>query len=101
MAVPAGLFSHYSLIIKEMNSIDVVGLSISMLNFFAFVLITVSGQIAGVLLGRYVPIAKNADGAPIFPGTAYRDIFIFLVALEVIGLVCCFGVPETRPAEDK
>lgn len=100
MAIPAGLFSHYSLVMKEMNSLDLVGLAISMLNFFAFVMITVSGQIAGALLGRHTPVGQNAEGAPIFPGETYRDIFIFLIVLELIGLACCFGVPETRPKRD-
>ena len=87
MAIPAGFFSLQSLIVKELNPPELSGISISMLNFCAFVLIMSCQPIAGVILDRH-----RAD-----PCTAYRDIFIVSIALEVIGIVCALFVPETRP----
>ena len=91
VAVSACFFSLQSLIVKELNPPDLAGTSISMLNFCAFVMITACQPIAGVILHRF-----ETAGA-VYPPAAYRDLFLFFVVLEVIGLVCCFGVPETRP----
>ena len=87
MAIPAGFFSLQSLIVKELNPPELSGISISMLNFCAFVLIMSCQPIAGVILDRH-----RAD-----PCTAYRDIFIVSIALEAIGIACALFVPETRP----
>lgn len=87
MAIPAGFFSLQSLIVKELNPPELSGISISMLNFCAFVLIMACQPVAGFILDRH--------GASHF--AAYRDIFIVAVALEAIGIACAFFVPETRP----
>ena len=92
VAVSACFFSLQSLIVKELNPPELAGTSISMLNFCAFVMITACQPIAGVILHRF----ETAEAA-VYPPAAYRDIFLFFVVLEIIGLVCCFGVPETRP----
>jgi len=100
VAIPACLFSLQSLIVKEMNPPELGGLSISMLNFCAFVLIAACQPIAGVLLHRYEAVAtKTAEGALIYPPAAYRDIFIFFVVLELVGIVCALFVPETKPKQ--
>ena len=89
MAIPAGFFSLQSLIVKELNPPELSGISISMLNFCAFVLIMSCQPVAGVILQR--------AAAPVL---AYRNLFLFFVALEVIGLACAAFVPETRPKRD-
>ena len=96
VAVSVCFFSLQSLIVRELNPPELAGTSISMLNFCAFVMITACQPIAGVILHRFETAASAA-----YPPAAYRDIFLFFVVLELIGLVCCFGVPETRPAEVK
>ena len=90
MAIPAGFFSLQSLIVKELNPPELAGISISMLNFCAFVLIMSCQPIAGLILHRY-------DACPL---TAYRNIFIVFAALEAIGIACALFVPETRPKRD-
>lgn len=97
VAIPACFFSLQSLIVKELNPPERAGISISMLNFCAFVLITACQPVAGVILHRYEAAATRINGIVSYPPTAYRDIFLFFVVLEVIGILCCFGVPETRP----
>ena len=90
MAVPAGFFSLQSLIVKELNPPELSGMSISMLNFCAFVLIMSCQPVAGVILDRHA-------AAPL---AAYRDIFIVAVVLESIGIACALFVPETRPKRE-
>jgi len=87
MAIPAGFFSLQSLIVKELNPPELSGISISMLNFCAFVLIMSCQPVAGVLLNRFYA----------YPCAAYRDIFIFSVVLESVGIACALFVPETKP----
>ena len=95
MAIPAGCFSLHSLIVKELNPPELSGISISMLNFCAFVLIMACQPVAGVILHRYGPAANAA-----YPPAAYRDIFIVGAVLEVIGIICALFVPETRPKRE-
>ena len=97
VATPACFFSLQSLIVKEMNPPEIAGLSISMLNFSAFVLIAACQPVAGVLLHRYEAAAKRTADVISYPPEAYRDIFIFFVVLEAIGFVCALFVPETKP----
>jgi len=97
VSVPAGFFSLFGLIVKELNPPERMGISVSMLNFFAFVVISASGPVAGLLLNRYAPLARIVEGVRVYPPAAYRDIFGFFVVLGAIGLCCCVGVPETRP----
>ena len=87
MAVPAGFFSLQSLIVKELNPPELSGISISMLNFCAFVLIMSCQPVAGLILDRHCA----------YPYAAYRDIFIVSVVLESIGIACALFVPETKP----
>ena len=87
MAVPAGFFSLQSLIVKELNPPELSGISISMLNFCAFVLIMACQPVAGLILDRHCA----------YPYAAYRDIFIVSVVLESIGIACALFVPETKP----
>ena len=89
MAVPAGFFSLQSLIVKELNPPELSGISISMLNFCAFVLIMACQPVAGLILDRHCA----------YPYAAYRDIFIVSVVLESIGIVCALFVPETKPKQ--
>ena len=94
MAIPAGFFSLQSLIVKELNPPELSGISISMLNFCAFVLIMACQPVAGVILHRHGAAANAA-----YPPAAYRDIFIVAVVLEAIGIICALFVPETRPKD--
>ena len=96
VAIPACFFSLQSMIVRELNPSELAGPSISMLNFCAFVLIMVCQPIAGVILHRFETAATVA-----YPPAAYRNIFIFFIVLELVGLLCCLGVPETRPKRDR
>lgn len=82
-AIPAGGFSLYGGIVKELYPEKYVSLSVSMLNFAAFVLIALCGNIASAVLKSFSKEATNG----IYPPAAYMTLFILLGVLAVIGLV--------------
>lgn len=89
VAIPACFFSLQSMIVRELNPPTLAGPSISMLNFCAFVLIMTCQPAAGIILHR-------AGTALV----AYRNMFIFFIALEAVGIACALFVPETRPKRE-
>jgi len=91
LALPAGFFSFYSIIAKELNPPEFTGLAVAVLNFSAFAFIAVFGNVSGAILNRWIKSAK--DG--VFPGEAYSALFFFLVISAVISAVTGFMVPET------
>ena len=95
-AIPAGFFSLFAIIAKELNPPERSGLAVSTLNFCAFVMIALVSDVAGALLNRSTGAAKLVGKLVIYPPEAYRNIFILFAVVAVAGLVCGFGVPETR-----
>ena len=95
-ALPAGFFSLFAIIAKELNPPERSGLAVSTLNFCAFVMIALVSDAAGVLLNRGMAAAKIVGKLVIYPPEAYRNIFILFAVVAVLGIVCSFGVPETR-----
>ncbi|MCQ2397024.1 MAG: hypothetical protein MJ106_04945 [Lentisphaeria bacterium] len=85
-AIPAGGFSLYGGIIKGLYPEKYVSLSLSMLNFAAFVLIAVCGNIASAVLKSFAK--ESANG--IYPPAAYMTLFILLGGLAFIALVSSF-----------
>ncbi len=92
LALPAGFFSFYSIMAKELNPPGVTGLAVAVLNFSEFVFIALFGNISGLVLNRWVHAAK--DG--IFPGEAYAALFAFLIVSAVLSAAIGFLIPETR-----
>ena len=100
-AIPAGFFSLFAIIAKELNPPERSGLAVSTLNFCAFVMIALVSDAAGVLLNRSAGAAKIVGKLVIYPPEAYRNIFLLFVGVAVLGIVCSFGVPETRDGAGK
>lgn len=93
LAFPAGFFSFFSVIAKELNPPEVTGLAVAVLNFSAFVFIALFGNISGIILGFW----KNAVGPDgVFPGTAYTALFAFLAFSALLSVLIGLFVPETR-----
>ncbi len=107
LALPAGCFPLYGTYSKELNPPEHVGLSVAMLNFFAFVGIAIGGTAAGMVLSKYETneiirkIAGSVGEVIHYPAEAYRDIFIVITSFAVIGVICAFFVPETYKEEGK
>ena len=93
---PAGFFAIYSTIAKELVQGDCVGVSIAILNFFAFISIALCGQITALILQCREAGSPMGDTGILYPEVAYNHIFLFLISIAVFGLVCAFGVPETK-----
>jgi len=93
LAFPAGFFSFFSIIAKELNPPEVTGLAVAVLNFAAFVFIALFGNISGVILGFW----KNAVGpGGVFPGEAYTALFAFLSFAALLSLLIGLFIPETK-----
>lgn len=102
LALPAGCFPLYGTHAKELNPPEHVGLSVAMLNFFAFIGIAIGGNAAGIVLSRYESVAKKLAGGVIhYPAEAYRDIFIVITFFALLGLISAFFVPETFKKQEK
>lgn len=102
LALPAGCFPLYGTHAKELNPPEHVGLSVAMLNFFAFVGIAIGGNAAGMVLSRYESAATElANGVIHYPAAAYRDIFIVITFFALFGLLFAFFVPETFKKQEK
>lgn len=99
ITLPAGFFAIYSTIAKELASDENVGIAVAVLNFFAFVAIAFSGQIAALLLQKWESVSPKGETGYLYPAAAYEEIFLFLVFLGAFSLVCAFGFPETKDAK--
>ena len=93
---PAGFFAIYSTIAKELVQGDCVGVAIAILNFFAFISIALCGQITALILQCWEAGSPMGDTGILYPEVAYNHIFLFLIFIAVFGLICAFGVPETK-----
>ena len=94
LAFPAGFFSFFSIMAKELNPPEVTGLAVAVLNFAAFVFIALFGNISGIILGFWKD-AVGPDG--VFPGEAYTALFAFLALSALLSLIIGLFIPETRP----
>lgn len=93
ISIPAGLFSIYCTVIKELNPPEYTGLAIAILNFFAFVAIAGWGYIAGVIFSRFE--SGTISGSVHYPPTVYALIFAIFAAFAIIGFICSCFLPET------
>lgn len=99
IAIPAGFFSIFGTVAKELQAPELVGLAVAILNFFAFVAIAISGSIAGVVLSAYEgEMLKGVGGVLSYPPAAYRDLFIVFSILSLLGFTASLLIPETNPA---
>ena len=92
LAIPAGFFSFYSIIAKELNPPEDTGLAVAVLNFSAFVFIALFGNISGLILEFWKGVSKNG----VFPGEAYAALFVFFTVSAVLSAAIGWFVPETR-----
>lgn len=102
IAFPAGFFSIFGVIVKELNPPEMVGLSVSLLNFWAFVAIAATGHFAGMILHAFEDRAVHTADAVIYSAASYAMIFVLLSVLAAISMLTAFFVPEThKPTPEK
>ena len=98
IAIPAGLFSIYCTVIKELHPAEYTGLAIAILNFFAFVAIAGYGNIAGAVFARFEN--GTIQGAVNYPPETYGIIFGIFAVFAFFGFICALMLPETRKKID-
>ena len=96
IAYSAGFFPIFSLIAKEINPPENVGLAIALLNGWCFIFIAAFQNISGRILKNYAP----TDGTA-YASAAYCAVFIFLIIAAGIGLAGSALYRETSPAAAK
>ena len=90
-AFPAGFFSIFSAVAKELNDEKYTGMSVAFINFMAFVFISMYQNITGYILKMFPPAA----GSLAFPVTAYQAVYSFFLIGAVISLIAAILMPET------
>lgn len=94
ISIPAGLFSIYCTVIKELLPSSLTGLAVAILNFFAFAAIAGGGNIGGAVFARFE--SGDISDAVHYPPQAYAIIFGILTFFALCGWICSMFLPETR-----
>ena len=90
-AFPAGFFSIFSTVAKELNDEKYTGMSVAFINFMAFVFISLYQNITGYILKAFPPAA----GTLAFPVEAYQAVYSFFLIGAVISFIAACLMPET------
>ena len=91
LAFPAGFFPMFSIVAKEINKPEHMGMAVAFLNFMAFVFISLYQNVTGAILKAY---PMNADLS--FPTEAYTSVYLFFLIGAIVSLVSVFFVPESK-----
>lgn len=92
LAFPAGFFPMFSIVAKEINKPEHMGMAVAFLNFMAFVFISLYQNIVGWILKGY-PVNRETLA---FPVEAYSSSYLFFMIGAVVSLIAVFFVPETK-----
>ena len=90
-AFPAGFFSIFSTVAKELNEEKYTGMSVAFINFMAFIFISSYQNITGYILKAFPPAA----GTLAFPLAAYQAVYNFFFVGAIISLAAALLMPET------
>ena len=92
IAFPAGFFSVFGIIAKELNPPKYVAMSVAYINFMAFLFISSYQNITGWILKAY-PVLP---GSLAFPIQAYNAVYLFFLTGAVVSLLGACFMPETK-----
>ena len=90
-AFPAGFFSIFSTVAKELNDEKYMGMSVAFINFMAFVFISLYQNITGYVLKAFPP----PEGSLAFPLAAYQAVYTFFLIGAIVSLIASLLMPET------
>ena len=85
----------FSIVAKEINKPEHMGMAVAFLNFMAFVFISLYQNIVGWILKGY-PVNKDTLA---FPVEAYTSSYLFFLIGAAVSLIAVFFVPETKKGE--
>ncbi|MBO4631167.1 MAG: hypothetical protein J5858_04515, partial [Lentisphaeria bacterium] len=81
-------------IIQETNEPSITGSMIALINFIAYIVLAVLGNVVGFLLRVFPPEIRN--GIEFYSRESYLVLFGFLGLLSVVSLVLAFLLKETH-----
>lgn len=96
IAIPAGFFPVYGTMAKESCPSNLVALSVALLNFWAFVMIAIVGDIAGRVMRSYEWMAEKVGDVLVYPPSAYEGVFAVFIVVSLVGLSCTIGLFSRR-----
>ena len=96
LALPAGGFSIFGTMCKDGARPDCVALVIALLNFAAFVMISVMGALAGAVMHYYEKGATMVGGRLVYSVTAYQSVFLLFLVAGVFSMLATVGLFRDR-----
>jgi len=90
--IPAGFFPVYCSMGKDISPARFVTLAVALVNFWAFVAISLEGYVAGVVMRSFEDEAQKIGEVLIYPVAAYKGVFIVFIVFATIGLLSTIGL---------
>ena len=100
ICIPAGCFPLYCTIAKDDTPPQHAALAVALVNFWAFVLIAVTGNLAGRLMAAHEGEAVKVAETLIYPPAAYVSVFTLFLAVALVGLLCAAFLCTRRQTVD-
>ncbi|MBN1444649.1 MAG: MFS transporter [Candidatus Omnitrophica bacterium] len=95
LAVSAAAAPVFITTMKEMNTIEVAATSVGFLNSIVYIVLSLLVYAAGRILDVFSHAAVEIAGIIIYPGFAYRMVFLVCIMLAVCSFLVCFPIKET------
>ena len=92
ICIPAGFFPVYSTMAKDASPARFVTLAVALVNFWAFVAISLVGYLAGLVMRSYEDVAQKVGEVLVYPVQAYEGVFIVFIVFAAIGLLSTIGL---------
>ena len=81
-------------LLRETNLPNVVGVSVSFMNFYAYITVAILGSLTGILMDLFPPVLK--DSVHIYGRNSYLVVFTFLFLLSCVVVYNSFRLRETN-----
>ncbi len=88
ICIPAGCFPLYCTIAKDDTPPQHAALAVALVNCWAFVLIAMTGNLAGRLMASHELHAIKVAETLIYPAAAYSSVFTLFLATAAFGFLC-------------
>ncbi len=82
--------------VKELNHPEGVGKSVGFYNGTLYVVIAVFANVSGLILDRFKDAAVVTTSAVVYPVSAYRATFTWLLAMALVSMVSALFIKETH-----
>ena len=77
---------------KDASPARFVTLAVALVNFWAFVAISLVGYLAGLVMRSYEDVAQKVGEVLVYPVQAYEGVFIVFIVFAAIGLLSTIGL---------